>query len=65
MYKHLVREQPKFSTLLNKTLPTDHDTKRTAYLTLVRPVMEYAASVWDSFYDTDITKLEEVQRRAA
>ena len=23
------------------------DTKRTAYLTLVRPIMEYAAPVWD------------------
>ena len=26
--------------------------------------MEYAASVWDPFYNTDIYKLEKVQRRA-
>ena len=40
-------------------------TKRIVYLTLVRPIMEYAASVWDPFYNTDIYKLEKVQRRAA
>ena len=40
-------------------------TKRIAYLTLVRPIMEYAASVWDPFYNTDIYKLEKIQRRAA
>ena len=40
-------------------------TKRIAYLTLVRPIMEYAALVWDPFYNTDIYKLEKIQRRAA
>ena len=40
------------------------DTKRTAYLTLVRPIMEYAAPVWDPYYNVDIYKLEKVQRRA-
>ena len=40
-------------------------TKRIAYLTLVRPIMEYAAPVWDPFYNTDIYKLEKIQRRAA
>ena len=29
------------------------DTKRTAYLTLVRPIMEYAAPVWDPHYNVD------------
>ena len=41
------------------------DTKRTAYLTLVRPIMEYAAPVWDPYYNIDTYKLEKVQRRAA
>ena len=41
------------------------DTKRTACLTLVRPIMEYAASVWDPYYNIDTYKLEKVQRRAA
>ena len=35
-------------------------TLKTAYLTLVRPIMEYAAPVWDLFYNyTDIYKLDE------
>ena len=41
------------------------NTKRIAYLTLFRPIMEYATSVWDPYYNTDIYKLEKVQRRAA
>ena len=41
------------------------DTKRTAYLTLVRPIMEYAAPVWDPYYNVDTYMLEKVQRRAA
>ena len=32
--------------------------KRIAYLTLVRPIMEYAASFWDPFYNTNIYKLK-------
>ena len=40
------------------------NTKRIAYLTLVRPIMEYASSVWDPYYTTDICKLEKVQKRA-
>jgi len=44
------------------------DIKRTAYLTLVRLIMEYAAPGWDPYYNIDISdiyKLEKVQRRAA
>ena len=40
------------------------DTKRTAYLTLARLIMEYAASVWDPYYNVDIYKSEKVQQRA-
>ena len=40
-------------------------TKATAYTTLVRPVLEYAASVWDPHHATAIRDLEQVQRRAA
>ena len=35
------------------------------YLTLVHPIMEYAASVWDPYQLNDIQALEKVQRRAA
>ena len=39
--------------------------KASSYLTLVRPIMEYAASVWDPYHLNDIQALEKVQRRAA
>ena len=29
------------------------------------PIMEYAAPVWDPYYNIDTYKLEKVQRRAA
>ena len=39
--------------------------KASSYLTLVHPIMEYAASVWDPHHLNDIQALEKVQRRAA
>ena len=39
--------------------------KASAYLLMVQPVMEYASVVWDSYYQTQISILEKVQRRAA
>ena len=41
------------------------DVKSTCYKTLVRPQLEYAATVWDPWTQTDISKIEAVQRRAA
>ena len=40
-------------------------TKSALYLSLVRPILEYAATVWEPHYHTDIYQLEIVQRRAA
>ena len=37
----------------------------TAYLTIVRPSMEYAAVIWDPYHHNNIQQLEKVQRRAA
>jgi len=37
----------------------------TAYLSLVRPLLEYAAAAWDPYRLRDINCLEMVQRRAA
>ena len=34
------------------------------YLTLVRPIMEYACVVWDPITQKNITELERVQRKA-
>ncbi|XP_072032799.1 uncharacterized protein [Amphiura filiformis] len=41
------------------------EVKSTAYLTLVRPVLEYAAGAWDPYRAGLIKKIESVQRKAA
>ena len=41
------------------------DVKAQCYKTLVRPILEYAAPVWDPYTATNITKLEAVQRLPA
>ena len=40
-------------------------TKVLCYTTLLRPIMEYACTVWDPSTQVNITKLEKVQRRFA
>ena len=40
-------------------------TKETAYKALVRPLLEYAAPVWDPYTANEIEALEKIQRRAA
>ena len=40
-------------------------TKETAYLTMVRPTVEFASTVWDPHEKQDINKLEMIQRRGA
>ena len=39
--------------------------KQTAYISLVRSVLEYSCSVWDPHNDKEIKQLEKVQRNAA
>ena len=39
--------------------------KESAYKTFVRPIVEYAATTWAPFTDTETRKIEKVQRRAA
>ena len=39
--------------------------KETAYKTFVRPIVEYAATTWAPFTDTETSKIEMVQQRAA
>ena len=37
--------------------------KRVAYLTLCRPILEYASEVWDPYLIRQITSLEDIQRK--
>ena len=39
--------------------------KEKAYKDFVRPLLEYAASVWDPYSQKNISKIEAIQRRAA
>ncbi len=39
--------------------------KETAYFSLVRSVLEYSCTIWDTHWLKDVNKLEMVQRRAA
>ena len=41
------------------------EVKETAFLTLVRPCLEYASSVWDLYQLYLIYDIEKIQRRAA
>ncbi len=39
--------------------------KKTAYITLIRSVLEYSAAVWHPYLTKDTDKLEKLQRKAA
>ena len=52
--------------LLNRNLAfCQPDIKEKAYKGLVRPVLEYASTVWDTFCENHIQTLGKVQKRAA
>jgi hypothetical protein len=44
---------------------TNQETKSAAYFSLVRPNLEYCASIWNPHHKQSIQKLEMTQRRAA
>ena len=45
--------------------PCSKETKLKCYVTLVRPILEYASSVWDPYLASHVHLIEMVQRRAA
>ncbi|KXJ07198.1 putative RNA-directed DNA polymerase from transposon BS [Exaiptasia diaphana] len=52
--------------LLRRTLkPCSKATKEKAYFALVRPILEYAAPVWNPYTDSDVNRIEQVQKNAA
>ena len=51
--------------LIRTLKPCNLEVKERAYLTLVRPILEYAAPVWNPFTDTDVNRIEQVQKNAA
>ena len=52
--------------MLKRNLKQASSTVRSqAYTTIVRPQLEYASSIWDPYTQTDIQKLDKVQKYAA
>ena len=45
--------------------PCTENTKRLAYVTIVRPNLEYAKAIWDPYRQDQIDAIEAVQRQAA
>ena len=41
------------------------NTKSLAYMSLVRPILEYGAACWDPYREGHITALDRVQKKAA
>ena len=41
------------------------ETKCLAYISIMRPLLEYGSAVWDPYLQKDIQSIEMVQRRAA
>ena len=64
---HINNVTCKATKVLNfiKLYKCSQHTKSNAYLSLVRPSLQYASSIWDPYYKTHNLTIEKVQRRAA
>ena len=52
--------------VIRRTLhPCNPEVKKVAYMSLVRPKLEYASAAWNPHTQNDTTRLEKVQRNAA
>ena len=63
---HVVNKANRTLDFLRRNLKISSSAvKESAYKAFVRPMLEYASSVWDPYTKKSIDKLEAVQRRAA
>lgn len=60
IHKKVVRQLGYLRRTLSKA---SRDVKLLAYENYVRPTLEYAAAVWDQRTNTNISKLENIQRK--
>ena len=61
-----VNKATKVLNLIKRTLhKCTKEVKETAYFTLVRPILEYTAIIWDPYQQYLIDSIEKIQRRAA
>ena len=54
------------SHIMRRSLkPCSAKVKEGAYMTLVRPTLEYASSSWNPYTDSDVKRLQQIQKNAA
>ena len=64
--KNIVAKANKSLGFVSRNLyPCSENAKRSAYVTIVIPNLEYATAVWDPYRQEEIDSIEAVQRRAA
>ena len=61
----ICKKASKVFNFIRRNLSKCSEIKSTAYLSLARPIIEYAASVWDPHQQYLIDNIERIQRRAA
>ena len=64
-HKHISIVTKKASFLPRKLRSCSIDCRQTAYVSLVRPIIEYGATVWNPYLKKDINRLKRVQHQAA
>lgn len=63
---HITMRANSTSAFMRRTIhQRPRKTKALCYMTLVRPLLEYASVIWDSHTAENINELEMVQRKAA